>query len=77
MTLSGEWGVREDVDDRNQCQIGRLIRRKEGWCMGVGPGVRERERVGPLSINTTDNGKVTFLCQSDTHLYMMYSEPFK
>ena len=27
VTLSGEWGVREDVDDRNQCQIGRLIRR--------------------------------------------------
>ena len=41
---------------------------KEGWCMWVGPGVRERERerererVGPLSINITDNGKVTFLC---------------
>ena len=22
----------------------RLIRMKEGWCMGVGPGVSERER---------------------------------
>ena len=28
-------GGREDVDDRSQCQTGRLIRRKEGWCMCV------------------------------------------
>ena len=41
-------GGREDVDDRSQCQIGRLIKRKEGWCMGTGvskSGERERERV--------------------------------
>ena len=37
-------GRREDVDDRGQCQIGRLIRRKDGRCMGVVVGVRERKR---------------------------------
>ena len=39
----GEGGS-EDADDRRQCQIGRLIRRKEGWCMGLGAGGSERER---------------------------------
>ena len=39
------WGGREDVDDRSQGQIGRLIRRKEGWYMGVGISKsREREK---------------------------------
>ena len=37
-------GRREDVDDRSQCQIGGLIRRNDGWCVGVGAGVRERKR---------------------------------
>ena len=40
----GEKGGREDAHDRNQCQIGRLIRRKDGRCMGVVVGVRERKR---------------------------------
>ena len=47
-----EGGGREDADDRNQCQIGRLIRRKEGWCISGGGGgglcrhetERERDR---------------------------------
>ena len=29
-------GGREDADIWHQCQIGRLIRRTEGWCMGAG-----------------------------------------
>ena len=37
-------GGREDADDRSQCQTGRLIKREEGWCMGMGAGVRGRER---------------------------------
>ena len=38
---------REDADDRSLGQTGRLIRRKEGWCMGTGvskTGEREKER---------------------------------
>jgi len=31
-------GGREDVDDRSQCQIGRLIRRKVGGAWGWGRG---------------------------------------
>ena len=38
----GKEGGREDGDARSQ--ISRLIERKEGWCMGVGAGVRERKR---------------------------------
>ena len=39
------WGGREDADDRSQGQIGRQIRRKEGWYMGVGISKsREKER---------------------------------
>jgi len=36
------WGGREYASDRSQCQTGRLIRKKEGWCIGVGAGVSER-----------------------------------
>jgi len=36
-------GGREDVGDRSQGQIGRLIRRKEGWWWGQGQRERERE----------------------------------
>ena len=46
-------GGREDADDRSQCQIGRLIRRKEGWCMGAGvskSGERDKEREGESSL---------------------------
>ena len=37
-------GEGEDADDRSQCQTGRLIRRKEGWCMGTQVSERERKR---------------------------------
>ena len=38
-------GRREDADDRSKLHIGRLIRRKAGWCMEVWVGLRERVRV--------------------------------
>ena len=34
-------GTREEADDRSKWQTGRLIRRKEGWGMEVGGGMRE------------------------------------
>ena len=34
----GDEGREGECDDRSQYQIGRLILRKEGWCMGVVAG---------------------------------------
>ena len=43
------WGGREGIDhrsqrQRSQCQIGKLIWREEGWCMGVGARVSETQK---------------------------------